>query len=113
MAFLTIAGVTYEVERQGAREGTPERIGEEIRAFAGNLLSTVRAEKRVWDYRVPLLSTSARNTLRTAIANGVIVSVSGEQVGAAKDCVVSVEDETPTQEAGTYEYSLRLRIREV
>lgn len=113
MPFLQIDGETYEVERQGARESAPERIGEEVRAFAGNLLSTVRAEKRTWEYRVPFLSASDRDSLRTAIANGTVVSVSGEQVGSAVDCVVSVEEEVPSQEAGAYEYNLRLRIREV
>jgi hypothetical protein len=46
MAFLTIAGTAVDVT--DFQEDAPEEIGESVRAFAGNLRTTVRATKRRW-----------------------------------------------------------------
>jgi hypothetical protein len=90
MAFLTIAGVNYDVQQQGAGEATPRLIGKDVAAFAGGLRTTRRARKRVYNFTLAPLSVTAYETLITNVATSV-VSVTGDALdGAAISALVDV-----------------------
>lgn len=78
MPFLSIAGTAVPVTSDGGAENEPLRIGESTRAFAGNLRSTVRAEKRSWSFKTVPLSFAAAATIKSALANAAQVTVSGD-----------------------------------
>ena len=115
MAFLTVAGIALEVQLAGA--GRPENlyIGSKSRAFAGNLRSSIRAEKRAWSFTTPPMTTADVTTLRAAIANGAFVPVGGTLIGAdtTGTVVIASEDYLPTVSPTTYQSVLQLKIEEV
>lgn len=72
---ITIAGTTIDLQEGG--EGEPISIGEQSRAFAGNLRSSVRGEKRTFSgVSAPTLEATW-DTLRAAVAQGAQIAVSG------------------------------------
>lgn len=77
MAFLTIAGVDYDVQITGAHRPERIKIGAASRAFAGSLRSTVRAEKKVYEFRLAPMSQATAATLKANTANGAFVTVTG------------------------------------
>lgn len=91
MAFLSVAGVTVHVARNQATE-TVERIGSSSRAYAGNLRSTVRAEKRTWKVTTTPMTAAACATLRAAIALAVQVTCTGDMLPASVTCEVEITD---------------------
>jgi hypothetical protein len=116
-AFLAIAGITVHVARGQASESI-ERIGSSSRAYAGNLRSRVRAEKRTWKVTTtPMLSADA-TTLRAAVALAAQVSCSGNALGGTVTCEVEVSD-SPYVATGTtadtfnFRRPLALTLREV
>lgn len=111
MAYLNIAGISTipVVKGEGVGE-EPERGGADVRAFAGNLRSTVRWEKRQWTVTTVALSAAAAAALRAAIVARP-VNVSGDiTAGATVPCIV-------TETGGPFKTStkqqLTLLIREV
>jgi hypothetical protein len=98
MAFLTIGGTTYQVLDDGASENPLAHvIGHEDRAFAGNLRSTVRGEKREWgpfrllDSGGDFMTEAEYQTLRSATAAGVFLTCSGDALnGASVSCRVRI-----------------------
>ncbi len=75
MAGITIAGTALDCS-EGA-ELDPIFIGEESRAFAGNLRNAVRSSKRAFSgVTIPLLEATW-DTVRAAVANRAQVTVSG------------------------------------
>lgn len=81
MAFLLIDGIEVEVLADGgAAEREPIRIGESTRAFAGNLRSSVRAEKRSFVFPVLPQPPADLASLRAAIALGRHVSIAGDAI---------------------------------
>jgi hypothetical protein len=117
MAFLTIGAVTVNVASSSARLQEPVQIGAARRSFSGMLLSSVRAEKRVWEVEtIPLDDTDA-GTLLTAIALYQVVSVTGDLTqNVATNCRVKSLGETFVRVDGAGAVSMRairLEISEV
>jgi hypothetical protein len=114
MAFLTVAGITLEVQLAGAARLENIYVGSKSRAFAGNLRSSIRAEKRAWQFTTPPMATADVATLRTAIANGAFVTVGGTLIGADTLCtvVIASEELLPTVSPTTYQSVLALKIEE-
>lgn len=70
MAFLTVNGVEISIAEGEAAEST-ERIGEDLRAFSGGLISTTRAWKRGWRFRtIPMTAALAYAWLRLLRGDG-------------------------------------------
>lgn len=92
MAFLTIAGVAYDVQTSGAGEQEPVRVGGTRRTFTGRLRSTVRAEFRRWSFALAPLVEDDYQALRAACAPPGIVTVGGDAIGAVRQAYVEVHD---------------------
>ena len=115
MAFLTIAGVGVNVNSDSASLEEPVQIGAPRRSFSGMLLSSVKAEKRVWNVEtIPLVDATA-STLLTAIALYQVVSVTGDMTqNVATNCRVrSVGERFVRDGLDLSRRVLRLEISEV
>lgn len=90
MAFLNIGAVSaIPCVTPNAAATEPERGGADVRAFAGNLRSTVRWTKRQWTVETIWLSASSADAILTAIAARP-VNVSGDITGGSTvPCVVN------------------------
>lgn len=90
MAFLNIGAVSaIPGVTPNAAQSEPERGGEDVRAFAGNLRSTVRWQKRQWTYETIWLSAAAADAIIAAIATRP-VNVSGDITGGSTvSCIVT------------------------
>ena len=94
MAFLTIAGVNYDVSTASAEEKAPRMIGKTVATFAGGMRSTRRLRKRVYGFT---LGPMARSTYEQLVLNvGIpIVTVTGDALnGASFSAIVDVEQGT-------------------
>lgn len=89
MAFLVVAGITVPCIAPGATKDI-ERLGTSTRAFSGNLRSAVRAEKRQWEVLTSMLTQAEATTLEAAVANAAQVACSGDLLGGAVTCEVTV-----------------------
>lgn len=113
MPFLTIAGITVPVSSQGASQGATEVVGNESRAYAGSLRTTVRAEKRAWQFTTKTMSAADAAALVAAVAGGVYVAVAGDAIGSSISCRVTVTSAPFVQVAGGFRRTLALAVREV
>lgn len=114
MSFLTLGGVAVPVSPNGAQEGAIEQIGSESRAYAGNLRSTVRDEKRNWSFTTRSLSSSEESNIRAAIANGAFITMSGDILGGASLLVsVALSSAPATKVTGGFRNVLTLTVKEV
>ena len=109
--FLTIAGQPVEIAHDGAVQRASEVIGETARAFSGALRSTVRAEKRAWDFTTAPLTMAEAATVRGLAG---FATCSGDALGGASiACYVTVGD-APYQPDGTsFAVRLALHLEEV
>lgn len=90
MAFLTIDAVAIDILTESASEQEPERIGDTQRAFSGNLRTTVRARKRVFEFTAGPKTEAAYATLM-ALDDGLPHACSGDAMnGATLSCLVQV-----------------------
>lgn len=115
MPFLTIAGTTIPVSVAGASKKSLERIGSSSRAFAGGLRSTVRAEKRVWQFTTRWLTEAEAAVIEALYNNAEFVSCAGDALGATISCEVTQSDSPMVAIAGsgTFKRQLTLILREV
>lgn len=94
MAFLTIAGVDYDVSTQDAGERTPRLIGATAPTFDGGLRSSRRERKRVWQFTLGPMDVPTCETLLAAVAVDT-VPVSGDALhGLAVTALVDVTQVT-------------------
>lgn len=116
MPFLTIGTYTdVPIAIDGARQVESELVGEIERAFAGNLRSTVRAAKRVWEVTTGALSLTEANQLRSQASFTAAVNCSGDlMTGATVSCFVTItESEYIPDSLTTQRQIMQLRIQEV
>lgn len=83
MAFLTVAGITVEVDSAGADEQEAEIGGEDVYSEAGNLRVMESWTKRKWNFATGWLSQANYNTLKAAVAGGAIVACTGDALDGA------------------------------
>jgi hypothetical protein len=116
MAVLVSAGITVPVIAPGATKDIV-RLGTSSRAYAGNLRSSVRAEKREWEVLTSMLTQAEAVTLEAAVASAAQVSCSGDLLGATITCEVTVgKQQYPPYNGGDglgFMRQLPLTIREV
>lgn len=116
MSFVVVAALVVPVMEGQAVERVV-RIGSSNRAYAGNLRSTVRAEKREWQITTGLLTITEANTLKAAVALAAQVACSGDALGGSVTCEVEVGDgayiNTTTVDGTGVLRSLVLTLREV
>lgn len=105
--LVTIGGVELIMSNLTLRM---ERIGSSNRAFAGNLRSTVRAEKRIWQGTTTIITQANATTVLAAIANAAQITVNIFGVGDVT-CEVEATD-VPYQVTGSHR-ALEFIIREV
>lgn len=111
MAFLTIAGITYEVLTRGADEQRRVTVGSRKRAFAGNLRSTIKAVKREWRLTVGPLTQSGLSQLRSLVAGSTVQAIGGDLVqGVSTNCIVQITGHDFVNET---QITAGLSIREV
>lgn len=75
--FVVIAGTPYPVQVTGARKSKAHVVGHKVRAHAGNILSTVRAEFWEWPMVIGPITQEEYEVLENDVALGAIVEVSG------------------------------------
>ena len=108
--FLTIAGTAVEIRHEGASQRKGEVIGETVRTFSGALRSTVRAEKRSWDFVTAPIALSAGNAIR---ALSGFRTCSGAALGDASiTCWVSIGDAPYTPSGADFEVALSISLLE-
>jgi hypothetical protein len=93
--FLTINGVPYPVQVQGASQSAPEYSGSRERAMAGNMRSTrtVVTKKDSWQFVIGPISPAAYAVLVADTEGDQIVPVDGAAMqDAAVDCMVDIND---------------------
>lgn len=114
MAFLTIAGIDVPVESSAK---AIERIGTSERAFAGNLRSAVRAEKRAWTVVTTLLLNADAAAIEAAVDFAEHVTCSGDILGGSVTCEATVVDSQYASFHGGdglgFMRALQLLVREV
>jgi hypothetical protein len=97
MAFLMVAGLVVSVAEGGASKLPPETVGSSGRAFAGNLRSTVRAEKRGWQVRTGLLTLAEASAIEDAVALRVQIACAGDLLRASANLLGTDALPTHTQ----------------
>jgi hypothetical protein len=114
MAFLTIGAVTVNVHSSSASLSEPVQIGARRRSFSGMLLSSVKAEKRVWLVEaIPMIDATIGSIL-TAIALYQVVSVVGDLTqGVSTNCRVRSLGESFVRDGLGSRRTVRLEISEV
>lgn len=75
MAGITIAGIDLDLQEGGETDPIP--IGDQSRAYAGNLRSSIRGEKRTFSGTSSPTAEATWDSLRAAVAQGAQVAVSG------------------------------------
>jgi hypothetical protein len=117
LSALLIAGIVVNVSTQGAAQCAAERIGSTSRTYNGGLRSTVRAEKRVWNFTTTLMLSADVATLLAAVALGAHVVCSGDALRATVTCEVEIGDQPYIPVAGSdalgYMRQVQLTLREV
>lgn len=112
--FLTVAGHAIEIQAEGAVRRASAVIGETARAFSGALRSTVRAEKRSWDFRSAALTPTEAATILGLIAGGVYVDCSGSALDDATiSCYVTARQATYNPSGVDHTVTLDLSLVEV
>lgn len=92
--FVVIDGNPYPVQTTGARKSKGHTVGHKVRAYAGNLLSTVRAEFSEWSMVVGPISQTEYETLEESTRLGAVVDVSGTfQPGVTISASVEITSE--------------------
>lgn len=114
MPFLVIAGITVPAV---SASDEVVRIGTSGRAYAGNLRSFIRAEKREWKVETGLLTNAEATALKAAVALGAQVTCSGDALGGSVTCEVEIGQggyiSTAAADGTGVLRSLSLTIREV
>lgn len=101
---------------QSMRRLAKEQIGAASRAWAGNMRSTIRTEKRAWEVTTKLLAEATAAGIETLVEKNKFVSCSGDALGGTITCMVTVgesELEYVRAEATRYRRRLVLTVREV
>lgn len=95
MAFLTIAGTTYEVQTTGASERTrADRRAqtEGVATYAGVLRRQGVTRKREWVFTTAPLTQSEFAALVVQAYGAAFRSCAGDAMPAAIDCLITLED---------------------
>jgi hypothetical protein len=91
MAFLTIAGVTYETLRDSPGEGAPESRSIRKRAWAGNMRVQTGNRYRAWSFNLLPLTAAQYDTLIANTGASQFVSCTGDfNNNVAVQCVVDI-----------------------
>lgn len=116
MPFLTIAGITVEVQPGNAVQGESARRGSVRASFNNTLRSDVSAVRRRWTFETgPILQADALNLI-AACDGGVFVAVAGDAVGGtttAHVLVTSAPYVRDVTQALDFRRTLSLAIEEV
>lgn len=91
MAFLVIAAVTVPVAVDTFGEVEPLVVGERVSAFDGTLRDSIRARKRRWSGKTRPLTATEYTNVRSALDTSGLVACSGDALGGALTCGVSVK----------------------
>jgi hypothetical protein len=95
MPFATIAGVTYDVQTQGATEKMPSPIGMRRRTWNGGMRSGEQTDKRGWTLPLAPILESAFQTMRTNTKLAQRVTCVGDFTnGASLTCIVDITSAT-------------------
>lgn len=81
MSAITIAGTALDVTDGG--EGEPIPIGNDARAFAGNLRNSVRGQRVTFNFTTSPTSTTVWASISSACANRAQVACSGTILAGA------------------------------
>jgi hypothetical protein len=88
--FLTIAGIAYPVDRQGAGETAREYAGSLRRAFDNTLRNMTRSAKRPWQLTLAPITQTQWETLDAATSLRQSVAVTGTMFGTTTPAAVCI-----------------------
>ncbi len=106
--FLQLGGIVVPIQRTGATQRAPEKLGDRGRAYAGNWISTVRAEKRVWDFTTGPLLPQEFEDLAAVCALDAEITMSGDCVGLGIVTVIVEMGDVEFLSDGTVDGFLRI-----
>lgn len=110
MPFITIAGTErFFVEFE---ESEPERGGDFARAFGGNLRSSIRWTKRVWEGRLDEMSEADYLTFKTDIGDGLHITIDGDAFDASFTGHVLLQEAPYVRRGSGFNVQPAVRIRE-
>lgn len=113
--MLQIGAETLAIDEDGATQEESIFIGESTRAFAGNLRSVVRAEKRQWSFQTVYITQAQETAVRAIVANKAqvtcVVGLAGSTVTAT--CEVTITGSRYVRNGAVADRVLSLRLVEV
>lgn len=113
MSFLVVGGVTVPVVYPDGAENEVEEIGDMERAFAGNMLSSIRARKNTWPVQTRPLTSSERTALRAALVGTPPIACSGDLLGGSVNCVAVLQSDNVVSVAAGRRYILAFELHEI
>lgn len=114
MAFLTIASITVHVGITGATENAPDAVvGSDSRAYDGSLRTTVRDEKRSWQFTTKPTLQADYETLRDAVKDGQHVTIGGDAVTGGATARVTITSAPYVKTRGSFRRIITLVVKEV
>jgi len=123
MSLFTINGTTVPIDNtSGAVKKAPEQGGSDSRAYAGNLRSTRRWQKRVWQITTMPIEDALATTIEGLIALGAVVTCGGTALtgsgGGTILCICAYTDSPAylNQDTGDglgFQRQLTITVREV
>lgn len=113
MAYLVVAGITVPVATGGATKKALEEGGTDSRAYSGGLRSTVRWEKRNYQFTTTGLLDADAVAIETAVAGGAFVTCSGDALGGSASYRVTLGDGPYVKVMGAFRRTLVLTLRAV
>lgn len=90
--FILIGGTPVPIQHSKARRKQSIQIGESTRAAAGNFVSTVSGEKRIWEFTSGPLTGDEEQFLRDVCALDIEIGVSGDAIGSLVTCIVHITE---------------------
>lgn len=113
MAFLTLDDVTVRVATLVPAEVDHREVGGETeRAFAGNLLSTVKGHARVWRGETPPLEEDTANTYTALLQRDTALTCAGDMIGGSVAALPRLVQRKPIATAAGTRWVLVFELHE-
>lgn len=110
MSALVIGGITVPVARDGVSRKAVA-VGERSRADDGTPVSDVSRTTDDLSVRTVALAPAAAAALRVALRGPMPIACSGDLLGAAVNCDIQLEEETPVRAVDGLRWTFAFTVR--
>lgn len=101
MAFLSIAGVAYQIQTSGAAESEGAYVGEAQRSASGQYRSGRRLRKRSWSFTLRSIPQADYDAFLAVIGIDTPLTVTGDAFGGASITAVVIPGAAAYLRTGT------------